>query len=194
MPAVQKPAAPCNESNMPFVNNPSNHCPLTSAFPNFPSSYLPPNVQWSSFNNIYNSYQFIFPPVNYSQSVSVATPTIAYNHQFNSNLNQSGFNSTTSNNFQNNQSDILNTFFFNNDMVQKSIFENNNCITHQNPPSPFIPQHTFQQSTIPPVHPQNGVQHITYSQPISLDERVKSPLLATEHYTLSSSEFKVSIL
>lgn len=191
MPAVKKPAAPCNESNMPFVNNPSNHCPLTSALPNFPSSYLPPNVQWSSFNNIYN--QLIFQPVNYSQSVSVATPTIAYNHQFNSNLNQSGFNSTTSNNFQNNQSDILNTYFFN-DMVQKSIFENNNCITHQNPPSHFIPQHTFQQSTIPPVHPQNGVQHITYSQPISLDERVKSPLLATEHYTLSSSEFNVSIL
>lgn len=192
MPAVQKPAASCNESNIPFVNNLSNHCPLTSALPNFPSCYLPPNVQLSSFNN--NYYEFIVQLLNCSPSVSVAAPTIAYNHQFNSNLNQSGFNSTTSNNFQNNQSDIFNTYIFNNGMVQKSIFENNNCITHENPPSPFIPRHTFQQSTIPPVNPQNGVQHITYSQPMSLDEREKSLLLATEHNTLSSSEFKVSIL
>lgn len=193
MPVVQKPAASCYESNIQFVNNLSNHCPLTSALPNYPC-YLPPNVQWSCFNNRYNSYELNYQPVNYSQSVSVAAPTNASNHQFNSNLNQSGVNSTTLINFQNNQSDIFNTYFFNNDMVQKSIFENNNCITHQNPPSPYIPRHTFQQSTIPLVHPQNGVQHITYSQPMSLDEREKSLLLATEHNTLSSSEFKVSIL
>lgn len=196
--AVQKAAGPHNESNIPFVNNVPNHYPCPSALPNFTSCNLPPNVQdnkCASFNSGYNySDQFILQPVHYPQPVSLAVPVpnIEYSHQCYGYLNQPGFNFITSNNFQNNQSDIFNTYnrlnYYN--TLQKINLENNNCIPHQNPPSPFIPSHIFQQNTVPPASPQHGLQHITNSQSM----RYYESGLAKELNTSSSSEFKVSIL